>query len=387
MGSARTGLRARTRDDVRRRALAALHERGPQSRTDLADLLGLPKTTTALVVGELLAAGAIVEQPGRPRGAGSGSGRPAGVLVATGPTTPVVGIDIGHRHVRVALTDRDARIVGETSAELDVDREATRALDRTAELLDGLLARAELDAADVRAATAGIPGPIDSTTGMVQSPTILAGWVGLDLPAELRSRTGLDVHIDNDANLGALGELTAGAGREHRDFIYVKASNGIGAGLVLGGAVYRGAGGMAGEIGHTQLDPNGEWCRCGNRGCLEATVSVEVVRRQLEPLGIDPLAAQDVTHPVARKVLAESGRTVGRVVANLGNALNPTAVILGGDLSATGDAFLDGVRESIERLAQPGTGGTVEVVVASLGRRAELIGALTAAAAAAREAG
>jgi len=284
----------------------------------------------------------------------------------------------------VALTDRDSRIVGEASAELDVDHQASRVLDRAAELLEGLLARAELGLRDVRAATAGIPGPVDPTTGTVQSPTILAGWVGLDLPAELRARTGLDVHIDNDANLGALGELTAGAGRGHRDFIYVKASNGIGAGLVLSGAVYRGAGGMAGEIGHTQLDPNGEWCRCGNRGCLEATVSVEVVRRQLEPLGIDLLAAQDVTHPVARKVLAESGRTVGRVVASLCNALNPTAVILGGDLSATGDAFPDGVRESIERLAQPGTGGTVQVVVAELGRRAELFGAVAGATAAAR---
>jgi predicted NBD/HSP70 family sugar kinase len=237
----------------------------------------------------------------------------------------------------------------------------------------------------VRAAAAGIPGPLNPATGTVQSPTILADWVDLDLRSALRARTGLNVSVDNDANLGAIGEQARGSGHSYRDFIYVKASNGIGACLVLGGAVYRGSGGMAGAIGHTQLDPEGLWCRCGNRGCLEALVSVDVVRRQLEPLGIDPLDADDVTHPVARKVFAESGRTVGRVLANLCNALNPQAVVLGGDLSLTGTAFVDGVRDSIERLAQPGA-SAVATVPARLGRRAELIGTLTAAVAEARSA-
>ena len=152
--------------------------------------------------------------------------------------------------------------------------------------------------------------------------------------------------------------MTYGAARDFSDFIYVKASNGIGAALVLNGQLYRGSHGMAGEIGHTQIDPTGAWCRCGNRGCLEATVSIDVVRRQLEPLGLDPLNPADMEHPVATKVLAESGRTVGVVIANLCNTLNPEAVILGGDLASTGAHFTAGVQDSVRHLAQPGPAHT-----------------------------
>jgi predicted NBD/HSP70 family sugar kinase len=214
----------------------------------------------------------------------------------------------------------------------------------------------------------------------VGSPTILASWVDLDPSEELRRRTGLSVIVGNDAAFGALGEMTYGAAKDFSDFIYVKASNGIGAALVLNGRLYRGSHGMAGEIGHTQIDPTGAWCRCGNRGCLEATVSIDVVRRQLEPLGLDPLEPQDMEHPVATKVLAESGRTVGVVIANLCNTLNPEAVILGGDLASTGAHFTAGVRDSVRHLAQPGPAHT-KVVATSLEGRAELLGAVARAAA------
>ena len=233
----------------------------------------------------------------------------------------------------------------------------------------------------MRAAAAGIPAPLNSRTDRVGSPTILASWVDLDPREELRRRTGLPFTLGNDAAFGALGEMTYGAARDFSDFIYVKASNGIGAALVLNGRLYRGSQGMAGEIGHTQIDPTGAWCRCGNRGCLEATVSIDVVRRQLEPLGLDPLQPEDMEHPVATKVLAESGRTVGVVIANLCNTLNPEAVILGGDLASTGAHFTGGVRDSVRHLAQPGPALDTAVIPTSLQGRAELLGAVACAAA------
>jgi predicted NBD/HSP70 family sugar kinase len=262
-----------------------------------------------------------------------------------------------------------------------VDRQGTAALDCAGELLTLVFERAGVSRHEVRAAAAGIPAPLNSRTNRVGSPTILASWVDLDPCEELRRRTGLTFTLGNDAAFGALGEMTYGAARDFSDFIYVKASNGIGAALVLNGRLYRGAQGMAGEIGHTQIDPTGAWCRCGNRGCLEATVSIDVVRRQLEPLGLDPLDPEDMEHPVATKVLAESGRTVGVVIANLCNTLNPEAVILGGDLSSTGAHFTGGVRDSVRHLAQPGPAVDTAVIPTSLQGRAELLGAVAAAAA------
>jgi predicted NBD/HSP70 family sugar kinase len=366
---------------LRAHLIGTIRDHGPVSRSELSRAIGLPRSTTTALVAELLRDGVIAEGPARRGGAGSGSGRPATRLSLRRPDGLVAGFDFGHRHVRVAVATGEGEVLAEESAQLDVDRHAADALDCAGELLTRVLAGAGVSRTGVRAAAAGIPAPLSSTTNRVGSSTILASWADLDPGIELRRRTGLTFTLGNDASFGALGEMTSGAARDFKDFIYVKASNGIGAALVLDGQLYRGSQGMAGEIGHTQIDSSGAWCRCGNRGCLEATVSIEIVRRQLEPLGLDPLNPEDMEHPVATKVLAESGRTVGVVIANLCNTLNPEAVILGGDLATTGVHFTAGVRDSVRHLAQPGFAGETQVVTTSLDGRAELLGALVCAAA------
>jgi predicted NBD/HSP70 family sugar kinase len=367
---------------LRAHLVAMIRDAGPVSRAELSRAIGLPRSTTTALVAELLREGLITEAPARSAGAGSGSGRPATLLSLRKPDGLVAGFDFGHRHIRVAVATGEGQILAEESIQLDVDRRAADALDCARELLTVVVDRAGISLADVRAAAAGIPAPLNSRTNRVGSPTILASWGDLDPTVELRRRTGLTFTLGNDASFGALGEMTYGAARDFTDFIYVKASNGIGAALVLNGRLYRGSHGMAGEIGHTQIDPTGAWCRCGNRGCIEATVSIDVVRRQLEPLGLDPLNPEDMEHPVATKVLAQSGRTVGVVIANLCNTLNPEAVILGGDLASTGAHFTEGVRDSVRHLAQPGPAVDTAVITTSLQGRAELLGAVACAAAA-----
>jgi predicted NBD/HSP70 family sugar kinase len=376
-----TGMPATAHALLRAHLVSMIRDDGPVNRSELSRAIGLPRSTTTALVAELLREGVIMEAPARSGGAGSGSGRPATLLSLRKPDGLVAGFDFGHRHIRVAVATGDGQILAEESIQLDVDRQAGAALECAGEMLDVVLERAGVSLADIRASAAGIPAPLNSRTGRVGSPTILASWVDLDPGEELHRRTGLPCTLGNDAAFGALGEMTYGAARDMSDFIYVKASNGIGAALVLNGHLYRGSRGMAGEIGHTQIDPTGAWCRCGNRGCLEATVSIDVVRRQLEPLGLDPLDPEDMEHPVATKVLAESGRTVGVVIANLCNTLNPEAVILGGDLASTGAHFTNGVRDSVRHLAQPGPAVDTEVIPTSLQGRAELMGAVACAAA------
>ncbi len=359
-----------------------VREHGTITRAEVSALTRLSRSAVSNLVTELIDTGRLVERAGPAKGPGSGSGRPSLVLAPVLPDGVLLAIDFGHNHVRVAAADMAGGIRAERITELDVDTNAARAMDCCADLVTAVLADAGADQDAVLAAAAGIPGPLDNAPERkVRSPTILADWIELSPAIELERRIGHPVAIDNDANLGALGELRFGAGRGAGDFIYVKASHGIGASIVLGGQPYRGASGIAGEIGHTQIPGVAQWCRCGNRGCLETTVSIDIIRTELSrlrPTLVDPVLAAD--DPVARRILAEAGRTIGRVVADLCNCLNPAAVILGGELGEYGTAVIDGLRDSIDRYSQPATSEAVAVLAAENGRRAELLGALALAA-------
>jgi predicted NBD/HSP70 family sugar kinase len=199
---------------------------------------------------------------------------------------------------------------------------------------------------------------------------------------EMRRRLDIPVMVDNDANLGALAEAAFGAGRDAGDLIYLKVSSGIGAGLILNGRLYRGSHGLAGELGHVLVDPDGIVCRCGNRGCLETVAAtgalVDLLRRSHgEDLTVqDMLTAARGGDVGCRRVIQDAGRALGQVVATLLNVLNPELLVVGGDLAAAGDLLLDGVRESVGRAALPEASRGAEVVAGVLGDRAQVLGAL-----------
>ena len=377
-----SGQNGRYRRALRADVLATVRGRKSTSRADLERELNLSRPVVAGAVDQLVAEGLLVERPGS---AGRGPGRPGRILQAASPPGCLVGVDIGHDHIAVAIAGTDLRVEAEHRLALAVDADSTAALNTAAAMVEEILTQVGVtELSDVRACVVGLPGPLDAGKRSVASPTILVGWIGLDVAEELSLRTGLSIAVDNDANLGALAEHHLGAAISFDDFIYIKASGGVGAGVVLGGRTVYGSFGAAGEIGHTQLSPTGQWCRCGNRGCLETVVSVDQVLQQvthLYPPGF-PLRAnllEVAQHPVARKVFGESGRTLGVVLANLCALLDPAAVIIGGELGQASPAFVDGVRDSITRLAQPGFDGRVTVAPAALGVRAELLGCLIAA--------
>ena len=365
--------------------LETIRDLGGVTRADLSRLTGLSRSTVAHAVAALLADGLIAER--EPEGSLAGQrGRPAALLTPSRPPGHVVAIDFGHAHVGVAVADTAGEVLAESRLGADVDHHADEVLDTSARMTRDLLSQAGVPLSQVAAAVAGLPGPLDPQTRALRPPAIPAAWAGRDAAHELATRLGLPVEVANDADLGALGELRYGAGRGRRDFVYVKASHGVGAGLVLGGRIYRGAAGIAGEIGHTSLPDATEWCRCGNRGCLETVVSLGPLRRRLARIGIPP-AADGAGWPVIRlqqnalavRVLAEAGRILGRALADLCNCLNPEAVILGGEIGTAGPPLVAGVRESIDRYAQPGASEAVQVLAAGLGARAELMGAVALA--------
>jgi predicted NBD/HSP70 family sugar kinase len=375
-----TGALRSLRDQNRRRVIEALGHRGVASRADLARATGLSRSTVSTVVADLQRAGLVTER--EVGDADSGVGRPPVMLALDRSAGAVAGVDFGHSHVAVALADLSHTVVAELWRELDVDHAARDGLDAAAELFEQAVADAGVDPDRVLGVGMGLPGPIHLPGNTVGSMSILPGWVGVDGRQELSERLGLPVRVENDANLGALAELVFGAGRGLTDFAYIKVSSGIGAGFVVGGRLHRGAGGTAGEIGHTGFNGTGAVCRCGNRGCLETTAAAGPVVAAVsagrgESMTVNRvIELADTGDALAQRVLADAGREIGVAVANLCNLLNPERVIVGGDLSAAGDVLLGPIVQSLRRHAIPTAAQDVDVVAGQLGRRAEVMGAL-----------
>lgn len=372
------------------RLLEILRDHGPMTRPEAARLTGMSVGGIRPLVSRLVQDGHLVEQPAQAR-PGHGQrrrGRPGTVLAARVPDGAVLGFDFGHAHVAVAMADLDGNQLVERRAAVDVDRHAAEALDTAAELARAVFAESPVGARSLLRIVAGVPGPV-GRDGRMTSSTIVASWWDLPIADQIARRLDLDpmtIDVRNDAHLGAIAEHRHGAGTGCDDVVYVKASHGLGAGLILHGDLYRGAHGITGELGHAVVEPDGALCRCGARGCLETIVSVGRIEEQLRFVhrGVDVGALADVDrHPAARRIVVEAGRALGRALADVCNLLDPEVIVLGGELADAGEPLVAGVAESIARFAQPAV-SRVPVVCSQLGERAELVGAVTLAAQTAR---
>jgi predicted NBD/HSP70 family sugar kinase/biotin operon repressor len=375
----RTGSLGSLRESNRGRVIDALRWNGAVSRAEISRQTGLSPSTVSSLVGDLQTEGLVVERA--PDDGDSAVGRPPVLVALDRSAGTVLGIDFGHDHVRVALADLSYTILGESFAEFEIGSAAGDSLDTAARMVGELIEEAGVERDSVRAASIGLPAPIDSESGLVHSRSILPSWVGLNPVAELEQRLGVRVLLDNDANMGALGESTFGVGRDSGVMVYLRLSAGIGAGLIIDGRVFRGAGGVAGEIGHVLVDPDGPMCRCGNRGCLETVVAppalCELLRRSHGAITVPELVALAQEGDAGcRRVIADAGRALGRAVADLCNYMNPDLVVMGGDLSAAGDLVLEPMREAVQRFAIPAAADDVQITAGTLGDRASLLGAL-----------
>jgi predicted NBD/HSP70 family sugar kinase len=368
--------------------LAAVRDRGAMDRAALAAAAGLPKTTVAGVVARLLRDGVLAERTG----AGGGRrGRRAGELTLA-PRRDMIGvIAMSHGQVRAAVAGLDGAILARrdaTLADAHDEREIIgRGLDRLAE------AAAVAGVAPSRVVI-GVPAPFERGVGVLTGPApepLRDGDLGAlidrlhsDPSGAVGERLGVPVTAENDANLAVLGEAVFGAGRGLSAFVYVKVVEGLGAGLFLNGALYRGARGLAGEIGHVQVTDDGPWCRCGGRGCLlhriRGSAHSYVASAYHKPVDFtDVLGLASAGEAGTRRILADVGRRVGRVLADTATMLAPEAIVVDGALGAGTDAFLAGVREMLERHTAPVVAGAVRLLGGELGDAAEILGAVALA--------
>lgn len=358
------------------RVVRAVRMAGSLTQADIARSTGLSAATVSNIVRELKESDTVEVTPT------SAGGRRARAVSLSGDAGAVVGVDFGHTHLRIAVGNLAHRVLAEETEPIDVDASAAEGFDRAEQLVQRLLVRTGVRREKLIGVGLGVPGPIDVETGALGSTSILPGWGGTHPREELASRLKLPVYVDNDANLGALGEQVWGNGRGSGDLAYIKIASGVGAGLVIGGQIYRGPGGTAGEIGHITLDESGPVCRCGNRGCMETFTAARYVLPLLHSSHGTELTMADVVRlagegdPGCRRVIADIGRHIGSGVAHLCNLLNPARVVLGGDLADADDLVLDPVRDSVARYAIPSAARQVAVAPGTLGQRAEVLGAL-----------
>ena len=366
-----SALRLRNRQAV----VHALLTGGPATQADLARTTGLSNATISNIVKSLSQDGLAVTEPT------TSSGRRAMSVRLQGTRAVAAGIDVGRRHVRVVLTTIGYEVLAEDSHALPLGHSADEGIEAAAQLLERLVEQAGVPRGSVIGAGVGLPGPIDRRTGTVLDGAILPAWVGTSVPEAFGERLSLDVLVDNDANLGAMAEIAWGERKDAQDLIFVKVGTGIGAGLIIDGRLHYGALGTAGEIGHTTVDPQGPFCRCGNRGCLETLASTSTMLASLAPSSTSALSTADIVRngldgdSATLRVIDDAGFVLGRVIATLANFVNPQVVVLGGPLAALGDVLLEPVCRGLMRHAVPVVGETTQVVTSSLGDRAEALGA------------
>jgi predicted NBD/HSP70 family sugar kinase len=349
------------------------------TRGELVSTIGLSRGTVSTAVAQLVQAGWVDERPAS--AALSGRGRPPTLLALTQRAGVAIGVDLGRSHARVVLAHLGHEVLAEQARELGESWRATDAVDAVESLVDDVLAAAGVERAGIVGIGLGLPAPLD-TSGHSTSITIPPDWVREDPAGALAQRLGVPVVVDNDANLGALAEARWGAGRRSNTLFYIKASTGIGAGLVLDGRVFRGSTGTAGEIGHFTVDEDGLVCRCGSRGCLEVRAGGPALVAQVAHSGAEIASVADLIAAARRgdlactRVLADAGETLGVALAAVLNIVNPDRVVLGGELGAAGELVLASLRERLGRQALPSAVRSASVVQGQLGERAEALGAV-----------
>ncbi len=259
-----------------------LRDGTPRTRAQLADASGLARSTIAARIDVLMRLGLVA-----PYGGGvSTGGRPPSLLAMNPRARVVAGVDIGASHATAGLADLAGTVLAERRADLDVATGPEHVLGWAEKVIGELLDDQKRSVAELSAIGIGLPGPVEHSTGRAINPPIMPGWDRYDVPAHVQGAYDVPVLIDNDVNIMALGEQHAHL-PDVQDLVFIKVSTGIGAGLISGGELQRGAQGTAGDLGHVRVvRADGVICRCGNEGCLEAIAAGPALARALQDAGV-----------------------------------------------------------------------------------------------------
>lgn len=348
-----------------------------RTKAELAAITGLARSTVALRVDALLAADLL-----RPAGeAVSTGGRPPARLAFNSRAGVVLAVDLGATHATIAVADLAGVILDSRTRTIDIADGPESLLDVI--LADGatLLETPTAGGIPLLGIGIGVPGPVEHSTGRPTNPPIMPGWDRFDVPGYVQRTFDVPVLVDNDVNILALGEH-ATMWPHVDDLIFVKVSTGIGAGIIAGGQLQRGAQGSAGDMGHVQVPSGaGSTREPGDERDLEALASGSALATALRDAGHEAHSPADVIDLVrsgnaaAIEATRQAGRDVGEVLATVVNLLNPSIIVLGGSIARAGEHLLAGVREIVYRRSIPLATQHLAIVQSQAGDRAAVLGA------------
>ncbi|MGW0585397.1 ROK family protein, partial [Streptomyces sp. NPDC002920] len=305
-------MTARPANAHQARLLKLLRDGGPDSRARLGDQVELSRSKLAVEVDRLLETGLVVAD-----GLAASRGGRRSHNVRLNPDLRFLGVDIGATSIDVAVTNAELEILGHLNQPMDVREGPVAVFEQVLDVAGKL--KASGLAAGFDGAGIGVPGPVRFPEGVPVAPPIMPGWDGFPVREALSQELGCPVMVDNDVNLMAMGEQHAGVARRVADLLCVKIGTGIGCGIVVGGQVYRGATGSAGDIGHIQAVPDGRPCPCGNRGCLEAHFGGAALARDATEAAVQgrsaELAARLETHGILTAVDVAAAAAAGDATA------------------------------------------------------------------------
>lgn len=360
-----------------------------RTRPELARLSGLGRTVVTDRVAQLLDTGLVAEGRLGP----STGGRAPRELRFRADVGAILVAELGATSISVAMSDLAGGVRHQLDEPADVTAGPHVVLGRVHDLLVQLLAR---EPVEIWGVGIGLPGPVEFSTGRTVAPPIMPGWDGFDVRGYFAQRYEAPVWVDNDVNVMVLGELRGGRARGQRDVVYVKVGSGIGAGLVSGGRLHRGAQGCAGDIGHiAALGDTDVLCRCGQTGCLEALAGGVALARDGQAAaetGRSPFLANILTEgrridaadvgraalyadPVGVQLVVGSAQLVGEALSTVVNFFNPSLILLGGGVTEIGDIYLARVRQTVLRRSLPLATRALRIERSPLGDRAGLMGA------------
>ncbi|GAA3818814.1 ROK family transcriptional regulator [Nocardioides panacisoli] len=359
--------------------LALLRSGAAATRSDLRRVTGLSRSAVVSRVNALADAGLVLVGAELP----STGGRPPGSLVFNTDAGTVLAVAIGRSRSQVAVFDLGGRELGSSAVDHEVGAGPEAVMPVVATQLRTLLSD---DMPPVLGVGLSLPGTVDPVRAVSVDTPVMAGWDGVELAPYLADLTRAPLIVAGDTDILARSERRDGHATRYRDLLVVKASTGLGLGIIADGRIVSGSRGGAGEIGHTKVAAAaGRPCRCGAIGCVETVAGgwalVAALQAEGRPIGhIRDLVALAVAGaPDAKQLLRESARQLGEVLAVAINLLNPQVVVLGGDMAAAFDVYAAGVRESVYALSTALATSDLQVLPSTYGDRAGLVGCAVAA--------
>lgn len=373
--------------------LDAVRLRGARTRPEIASCTELGRSVVSQRVAELITAGLIAEQD-PDTSADRRPGRPGRTLRFVRTRGHILTIEVGASNLGIGIADLGAQLGCHWDEPAEAAGGPERIFQRASEIYDELKAGSD-SIGELWGVGVSVPGDVDFDAGRMSVPSTMPAWDTYPIRQELMERFGLPVWVDNDANALAIGEAEVGRARGVRDVIFVKIGTRIGAGIISGGMLQRGAWGCAGDLGHIRVaDDSPVICTCGKAGCLSAvsgsaalcTLATAAAARGASPYLAQLLEskptlssadlADAVSHgdPAVIEIITRAGHTIGEVLAAAINLLNPALIVVGGGLSSAGDTLLAAVRESIYRGSLPLAARDLVVLGTSLPGRGGLIG-------------